>query len=114
MRLSEDQVAQYFEDGFLIVEGVFTEGELRPVMDEFEDIVDEWAERLYAAGKIGDKHEGEDLYTRLASLEKEWPGIAPLIHNREQTRPRLARLCRPTISWTWSSSSSGPTSPVTP
>ena len=92
MRLSEDQVQQYMDDGFLLVEDVFTADELRPVMDEFEDIVDEWAERLSAAGKIGDKHEGEDLYTRLASLEKEWSGIAPLIHNREQTRPGLAKL----------------------
>ena len=55
MRLSEDQVAQYFEDGYLIVEDVFAADELQPVMDEFEDIVDEWAERLYAAGKIEDK-----------------------------------------------------------
>ena len=54
MRLSEEQVTQYFEDGFLIVEDVFEADELRPVMDEFEDIFDEWAERLYAAGKIED------------------------------------------------------------
>ena len=92
MRLSEDQVARYFEDGFLIVEDVFTMDELRPVMDEFEDIVDDWAERLHRGGKIQDKHEGEDLYTRLASLEKEWPGVAPLVHNNEQTRSRLAKL----------------------
>ena len=92
MRLSEDRVAQYFEDGFLIVEDVFTADELQPVMDEFEDIVGDWAERLYDAGKIKDKHEGEGLYTRLASLEKEWSGVAPLIHNRTQTQPRLAKL----------------------
>ena len=92
MRLRDDQVARYFDDGFLIVEDVFTADELRPVMDEFEDIVDEWAERLYRGGKIRDRHAGEDLYTRLASLEREWPGVAPLVHNREQTRPRLAEL----------------------
>ena len=92
MRLSEEQVTQYFEDGFLIVEDVFTRDELQPVMDEFEDIVDDWAERLHRGGKIKDKHEGEDLYTRLASLEKEWPGVAPLVHNNEQTKPRLAKL----------------------
>ncbi len=92
MRLSEDRVAQYFEDGFVIVEDVFTMDELRPVMDEFEDIVGDWAERLHRAGKIQDTHEGEDLYTRLASLEKEWSGVAPLIHNRTQTQPRLAAL----------------------
>ena len=92
MALSREQVKQYFDDGYLIVPDLFTPHELQPVMNEFEQIVDEWADRLYRAGKVTDKHEGEDLYTRLGSLEKEWPGAAPLIHNREQVRSSLAKL----------------------
>ena len=30
MSLSDEQLAQYFDDGFLIVEEVFTDAELRP------------------------------------------------------------------------------------
>ncbi len=61
-------------------------------MDEIAEIVDEYAEKLFRAGKTKNKHEGEDFYTRVASLEREWPGTAPLIHNREQIRPRVAEL----------------------
>ena len=54
MSLSDEQLAQYFDDGFLIVEDVFTEEEIQPVLDDFAAMVDEWADRLYADGKIAD------------------------------------------------------------
>jgi len=92
MHLTDEQVKRYFDDGFLIVEDVFTRGELEPVLDEFEVIVDEWADKLYKGGKIQDVHEGEDVYTRLWSLEKEWPGAAALVHQREMLRPALAKI----------------------
>ena len=92
MRLTDEQLARYFDDGFLIVEDVFTDEELQPVLDDFAVMVDDWAERLYAGGKIKDKHAGEDVHTRLASLEKEWPGAAALIHWREGMRPALAKI----------------------
>ena len=92
MRLSDEQLAQYFGDGFLIVENVFDEQELQPVLDDFEDMVDGWADKLYEAGKIADRHEGEDVYTRLASLEKEWPNAAALIHWHAKMQPALSRI----------------------
>ena len=92
MPLSEQQVQRYFDDGFLVVEDVLTADDLRPVMDEFEQIVDEWADKLHGAGKIADKCAGEGLFTRLTLLEQQWPGAAALIHNREQVRPALGRL----------------------
>lgn len=92
MRLGEEQLNRYFDDGFLIVEDVFTEEELQPVLDDFELVVDDWAEKLYEGGKIQDKHEGENVYTRLASLETEWPGAAALIHWREGMRPALSKI----------------------
>ena len=92
MRLTEDEVKRYFEDGFLIVEDVFTDEELEPVLDDFADMVDVWANKLYESGRIADRHEGEDVHTRLASLEREWPNAAALIHWREGMRPALSRL----------------------
>ena len=92
MRLSDEQVQQYLDDGFLVVEDVFTRQELQPVLDDFEVMVDGWADKLYAGGKIADKHEGEDVYTRLASLEKEWPNAAALVHWREGMRPTLSKI----------------------
>jgi ectoine hydroxylase-related dioxygenase (phytanoyl-CoA dioxygenase family) len=92
MRLSEDQVQQYLDDGFLVVEDVFTTAELQPVIDHFEVIVDDWVGKLYAAGKLKNKYQGEDVYTRLASVEKEWPGAAALVTQRNSMFPALAHL----------------------
>ena len=92
MRLRDEQVQQYFDDGFLIVEDVFTDDELQPVLDDFAGMVGGWADKLHAAGLIADKHEGEDVYTRLASLEKEWPNAAALVHWREGMRPSLSKI----------------------
>ena len=47
MALTDQQVQQYFDDGFLIVEDLLTADDLQPVMDEFEEVVDEWAEKLH-------------------------------------------------------------------
>ena len=92
MRLSDEQVAQYLDDGFLIVEDVFTRHELQPVLNEFEVMVDEWAEALATAGNIQDKHAGEDVYTRFASLERECRGRGPPVLSHESPRPALANL----------------------
>ena len=92
MRLSDEEVHQYFDDGFLIVEDVFTQEQLQPVLDDFAAMVDRWADKLYEGGKIGDKHAGEDVYTRLASLEKEWPNAAALVHWRAGMQPALSKV----------------------
>ncbi len=92
MRLSDEQVRQYLDDGFLVVEDVFSRQEMQPALDEFERIVDEVAEQLFEAGEIEDKHAGEDVYTRLISLENECRGGGPLFGQRETPRPALAKI----------------------
>ena len=92
MRLRDEQVRQYLDEGFLIVEDVFSRAELRPVLEEFEVMVDEWAEALAKAGKIEDMHEGEDVYTRVASLERECRGVGPPVLQHDAPRPALAKL----------------------
>jgi hypothetical protein len=90
--LTEAQVAQYFDDGFLIVDGLFTPAELQPVMDEIASIVDDLAERLYAAGKIANKHADKDFFHRLTALEQDHKGSAVLVHINGWLGPQLARL----------------------
>lgn len=72
MTLSDQQVQQYFDDGFLIVEDVLTSDDLQPIMDELDEVVDEWAEKLYRAGKISDRCAGEGLFHRLTKLKKKY------------------------------------------
>jgi hypothetical protein len=92
MALTKAQVGQYFDDGFLIVEDLFDRADLQPVMDEIDGIVDDLAERLYAAGKIQDKHADKGFYTRLTALEHEYKGAAVLVHINGWLGPHLARL----------------------
>lgn len=80
MRLSQDQLHRYHEDGFVIVRDFFRLGQLQPVIEWINGVVDELAEKLYTAGKIRDKHAHESFYTRLTKLEEEFPGAAVLVH----------------------------------
>ena len=92
MTISQQQLKQFFDDGFLIVEGLFTKAELRPAMEELDHMVDRLAERLYAAGRIGNTHGDKDLYTRLTAIDKEFPGAAMLFLLKTELGPRLAEL----------------------
>jgi len=92
MRLNRAQIRQYFDDGFLLVEDVFTDKDLQPVLNDFEVLVDEWTDKLYKGGKIKNIYKDEDVYTRLASIEREWPNAAALIASRMGMRPTLVNL----------------------
>ena len=90
--INEAQVKQYNEEGYTIVENVFSKDELQPILDEFESIVNEFAESAFKAGKITNKHSDKDVYKKLAALEKDFKGSSVLIHHKGQLRPALAKL----------------------
>ena len=92
MTISDEDVQRYFDDGFLIVENLLSRAELQPVLDAIEGIVDETAERLYAAGRIADKHADKGLDTRMTALESDYPGAALLVHLRGVMEPSIADL----------------------
>lgn len=92
MALSQQQLEQYREDGFLIVRDFFTPEELQPVKDEVDGLVDDLANRLHRAGRIKNRHEDAGFTTRLARLEAEYPGAAVLIHIGGILGPALASL----------------------
>jgi hypothetical protein len=56
MPLSDTQLRQFQQDGFVIVPDFFSREQLQPVIDWINKLVDELAEKLYAAGKIQSKH----------------------------------------------------------
>ena len=92
MTLSDRQVAQYFDDGFLIVEDLFTARDLLPVMDEIAEAVDDLVERLHAAGRIVERHAEKDLFTRLAAVEKDHPDACVILFKEALMGMRLAEL----------------------
>jgi len=92
MKLRQQQIDQYFEDGFIIVEDLFTRDELQPEMDELAQRVEDMAQRLYETGRIKNKHEDRDFYTRLTYIENEFDGAAPLLLLKYEMRLRLMDL----------------------
>ena len=90
--IKQDNIDQYNNEGYTIVEDVFSTDELKLVLNEFEEIVEDFADRAFRAEKISDKHEDKDVFKRLAALEKDFPGSSVLIHHRGELKPELAKL----------------------
>ena len=55
--ITKEQIKQYHKEGYTIVENVFADNELDPVLNEFEEIVNEFAERAFLNQKIKSKYE---------------------------------------------------------
>ena len=68
MRLNEDQIQAFLEDGVLVAEGVVTDADLEPVIREYEAWIDRRARELHDRGLIRDLAEGEDFGHRFARL----------------------------------------------
>lgn len=71
MILSQPQIERFKEEGFLIVEGALEDGDLDPVIEEYEAHIDARARQLYAAGKLSRLHEDEPFERRLACICRE-------------------------------------------
>jgi ectoine hydroxylase-related dioxygenase (phytanoyl-CoA dioxygenase family) len=68
MKLTQEQVRAFREEGVLVAEGVLTEADLAPVIAAYEGWIDRRARELQAAGTIRDLHEGEPFDRRFALL----------------------------------------------
>ena len=88
--ITKEQVKQYHQEGYTIVENVFGDNELNPVLNEFEEIVNDLAERAFLHQKIKNKYENENVFKRLAKIESEFRGASVLIHHNGELKPNLA------------------------
>ena len=61
--ISRSQIEQYNDEGYTIVENVFSADELNPILDEFEEIVEDYANKAFEAGKITDKHSDKNVFS---------------------------------------------------
>jgi len=71
MRLSDEQVEQYNEEGYLIVEGALADSDLDPVIEEYEAHIERRARELLAEAKITELHEEAPFDRRLALIAGE-------------------------------------------
>lgn len=78
MKLSLDQIIEFQTNGVLVVENVFSNEELAPVIAEVEAEVDRRASALKAEGKIKDLYENESFEKRYAFLFNQSPDVGNL------------------------------------
>src|SRR5690349_8674552 len=73
--LTEVELGQFHEEGYLVVHGVFEPQELEPVRCEIAGLVDLAARTLYEEGKISKMHAAEPFETRLTRLMDDHPEL---------------------------------------
>ena len=71
MGLTETQIEQFNEDGYLLLRQVLEDSDLDPIIEEYEDHIDRRARELLAEGKISDLHESASFNRRLALICEE-------------------------------------------
>ena len=79
-QLSEEQIRHFFDKGWLMVPNLIEPEVLKSVKAGIERQINELADRLYAAGKIQNKHEDKGFFQRITHIEHEFPGAAILLH----------------------------------
>lgn len=77
MALTQQQLDQFEDDGYLVVKGGLEDGDLDPVIHEYEAHIAKRADELKAEGKITDTHDGAPFDRRLALISQECNEIYP-------------------------------------
>jgi len=70
-RLDDRQVQQFQDEGYLIIERLFTDAELQPVIDEISGELDKRCREAVAEGKLSRTYEEYDFEHRLAHVSRE-------------------------------------------
>jgi ectoine hydroxylase-related dioxygenase (phytanoyl-CoA dioxygenase family) len=94
MKLTDEQVAKFKNEGVLVAEGVVTEEDLAPVTAELEAWVDQKARALQGEGAITDLAEGEDFGNRIARLYAQSPRITEGLDVMQSLGPKLFEFLR--------------------
>lgn len=68
MKLSDEQVEFFNENGYIVVENVFTESDLAPLIADINQFIDRRAKELQAEGHVTDLGEGLPFEKRFAHL----------------------------------------------
>src|SRR5215210_901541 len=71
MTLRADQIAAFEREGYLVVDGVFSDADLQPVIDEIEAEIGRRARELVAAGELTRAYDEEGFETRLSRITAE-------------------------------------------
>lgn len=80
-KLSDTQVKHFNEEGYLVVEDIFTEADFAPVKAEITAKIDELCQVAIAEGTLSRDYAEEDFEHRLAKISAENPKIPSKLWN---------------------------------
>ena len=71
MKLTQAQIEQFENDGYLVVKGALTPEDLSPVIEEYTAFIDKRAKEMHSEGKISDLFEDEPFERRIWKISSE-------------------------------------------
>lgn len=93
-RLTGAQLEEFYREGYLVVENLFSNDDLQPVIAEITDEIDTRARALVAAGELSRTYEEYDFEHRLAHISGETDKVALSIWNGNLAGPAFFDLIR--------------------
>ena len=69
--ISDAQIKQYNEEGYTIVENVFSMDDLNPILNEFEEIKKKGLAKVVVLNGVGCEKFAEHVYNYVASIIEE-------------------------------------------
>jgi ectoine hydroxylase-related dioxygenase (phytanoyl-CoA dioxygenase family) len=93
-RLTEERMKEFQRLGYLVVDDVFDDDALQPVIDEITREIDRRARDLVERGELSRTYESEDFEHRLAKISAETDRVALAIWNGSLAGPAFFDLIR--------------------
>lgn len=90
--LTDTQIQNFNENGYLLVEDALAPEDLNPLIAEFEEIVDAGAAQLYENGELDSPFKTEGFDTRLARITEQSPVVFQKLFSGAHTGPALFKL----------------------
>jgi len=90
--LTPEQKTQFEEKGYLVLEDIFTNGELQVVIDAISAELQRKVEAAVKEGKLSHAYEGLDFETRLAKINDENTRIASSMWDQKVVLPEFFDL----------------------
>ncbi len=96
--LSRGDIEAFHEEGYLVVENLFSNSDLQPVIDEITGEVMARARRLVDAGKLSSTYEELGFERQLIAIDHEIDTLLPDISSGALSGPEIFRLiCHPKL-----------------
>lgn len=92
--LTQQQIALFKNDGYLVVENLFDDSDLNPVIDEINTEINRHARELVAAGELSRTYEEEGFERQLTRIHAETPKVTEAISHGKMSGPAFFNMIR--------------------